>query len=117
MEADDSIRINPAVMIKRPDEHHDNIQINTSPIMLRNVYSTIASISTGENNIWGPTVYDIDNRTQNQEMLHVVTNQIAGMFDTTGIDYEDGYVRIHPMNTDATAREATVWNPYETNGG
>lgn len=48
-------------------------------------------------------------------MLHIVTNQIAGIFDTTGIDYEDGYVRIHPMNTDVTAKEATIWNPCETN--
>ena len=33
LEVDDSIRINPTVMIKRTNEQRDNIRINTSPIM------------------------------------------------------------------------------------
>lgn len=109
-----AITINPAILIKRPEERHETIQYNSSPVTTRNLYSTIATISSEKKNVWGPTVYDIDENSR-QQSLYTTSNQMAGAFNSEGVNFKPGYVRVIPGNTFSGNSDAEVWNPYSIN--
>lgn len=113
-EREGSVRINPAVFIKLPNEQHDTLLYNDAPITMRNLYSTIASVSTNLENEWGATLYDID-ESSCQERLHTASDQMTGMFDKEGIGYCDKYIRVVPENTYSDKSTTKVWNPYAIN--
>ena len=113
-ERDDSIRINPAVFVKLPNEQNNTLAYNDAPITMRNLYSTIASIATGVDNEWGASVYDIDENSC-QARLHTVSNQMVGMFEAEGVDYQKNYIRVIPQSTYSDKSTANVWNPYTIN--
>ena len=63
----------PTLLVKRPDETHDEIAINTAPVTFDNLYNTFAASLLPDTSNYGQTLYDVPEDLQIARK-HVVSN-------------------------------------------
>lgn len=107
--AAESLKMNPAVLIKEANTRRSELELCHTIITLRNVYSTMAEWFY-DNGMNGPTVADISD-SSDQECLHTVTDAMVEYYgQSTG-----GFVRVIPSSPWGRNSDSPQWNPYEIN--
>ncbi|MBO5451983.1 MAG: hypothetical protein J6A11_10640, partial [Lachnospiraceae bacterium] len=106
-----NLMINPAILVKRQDEHHE-LEYNDAPVCLRNVVATIIEQADIDYLPYGPTLYDIES-DNDIERLHTIPQALI---------YEDYFKRDDCWTEKEWYRLGVgedgslyTWNPYEQN--
>ena len=103
----DGIQQNPALLIKQPGESHP-LEYNDAPVHFRNVVATVARAALDDYTSYGPSVYDIDEKSD-VERLHTVAEPVK--VQRYGEDENDQPFMRFVMPQDATDEDGIM--PYQ----
>lgn len=106
-----NLMINPAILVKRAEEHHD-LEYNDAPVCFRNVVATIIQEADIDYLPYGPTLYDIKG-DNDIERLHTIPQTMINedYFERDDCWKEKDWYR---LGVDEVGNVYT-WNPYDQN--